>query len=129
MKTQAFNCTKSRSFIFRAVAVLIFLVGSACPANCCVSTLDRAKVIRIAKRHHAWFGYGAIEPTISLDSASCVWTVNSLKHKNPRRGSKVYCTRVTVVSVELKIDAFGNVVSKKRKRSVKEYVGGRGGPC
>jgi hypothetical protein len=84
--------------------------------------LDTNGVIRIAKRHNAyWTKLWFAPPGIYFDTEKCAWVVTSIKHKQTNRGRCKHifngCTKV--ITVTLTIDAKSKkVVSRMKEKEV-----------
>lgn len=83
----------------------------------CENRLDSAKVIKIAKSHHAyWTSKNQDLPTIIFDKQNCTWTVVSTISRHTNRGE---CKRTNgctfVKKVTLIIDAHSKKVISKTK--------------
>ncbi|MFA6151861.1 MAG: hypothetical protein WC716_11115 [Chitinophagaceae bacterium] len=86
----------------------------------CENRLDSARVVKIAKRHHAyWTKNWQSPPSIKLDEQSCRWTVVCWRTHHSDKGECKYTNGCTISDmVTLVIDAkTKRVISKKRTKT------------
>ncbi len=86
----------------------------------CNNRLDSAGVVKIAKRHHAyWTKNWQSPPSIKLDEQSCRWTVVCWRTHHSNKGECKYTNGCTISDmVTLVIDAkTKRVISKKRTKT------------
>ena len=81
----------------------------------CENRLDTATVIKIAKRHNAyWIKKSQGVPYITFDEQKCSWTVVSTISSHTNKGDCKYCNGCTITtSVTLLIDATSGKVKDR----------------
>ena len=103
-----------------------FVLVSVCMMNClivfsqtnaCENQLDTARVIKIAKKHNAyWTDVWYAQPSIKFDEASCTWTIVSIKLRHINKWNCKNTNGCTEVkSITLVIDAKTKKVKSKDK--------------
>jgi hypothetical protein len=82
--------------------------------------IEKDKVIRIAKRHCAYWEFEDHKPSVQLNENTSEWLVQSTKHSYTKKGNCKYtngCTKVKIV--KLVIDATtGKVKSKVKEKTI-----------
>ena len=83
----------------------------------CENRLDSTKVIKIAKRHNAyWNKKSQGVPYVTFDKQKCTWTVVSTIYRHTNRGHCKNTNGCTFVKkVTLVIDAYSKKVISKTK--------------
>jgi len=104
---------------------MLLLVTSSCfsaatlnmPGDTCMNRLDSSDVIRIAKRHRAWFQNHWVFPaSMQFNEKDCEWIVSSSKMGYSKKGRCAHtngCT--TFKTVTLIIDARTRKVKSRKK--------------
>ena len=84
----------------------------------CISALDTAEVIKIAKKKKAyWQVHEQMKPDIVFDVGKCEWIVKSSKTKHTNRGNCKNTNGCTLLkTVTLTIDARTIKIKHKRRR-------------
>ena len=110
-----------KSLLWTTVLLMCSL-SAFCQKNDCENGLDTSQVIKIAKRHNAYWAKDWLsKPGIELDIQKCQWKVNTSKRKYTRRGQCKHTNGCVLIKTRtLLIDAkTRKVLSRNTMKELK----------
>lgn len=114
-----------KRIILISFCLLSYLIAFPQIQTNCENKLDTAQIIKIAKRHNAYWTLNWYRPpAIQYDSQQCIWTVVSSKSKHTNRGNCKNtngCTLVKTVTLEIDGKKKKAISRKQKKKCYPNY--------